>query len=84
MNKITVMIGLLIGVGGIIFSLLPPDMHMAIFGGNADIENMDMDEGMNAMQNENMSHDHGKFVTYGMVAAVIGFALAFAGWKIFD
>jgi hypothetical protein len=33
---------------------------------------------------EDMQHDHGKFVTYGLVIAVIGFALAFAGWKIFS
>jgi len=47
---------------------------------------MDMDEGMdNSMQKGEMAHhDHGKYVTIGMLAAVIGFALAFAGWKIFD
>jgi hypothetical protein len=29
-------------------------------------------------------HNHGVFVTWGLVVAIIGLGLALAGWKIFD
>ena len=74
MNKILVVIGLLLGVGGLIFSLLPADIHMSIFSGN----DMGMDGSMP------MNHNHGAHVTWGLVVAIIGFALAFAGWKILN
>jgi len=80
MNKILIVIGLLLGVGGLIFSLLPADVHMAIFGGNQ----MNMDNEMGMDNSMPMNHNHGVYVTWGLVIAVIGFALAFAGWKILD
>ena len=86
MKKYLVIIGLILGIGGTIFALLPAGVHMAVLGRDMDMKSMDMDEGMdNSMQKGEMAHhDHGKYVTIGMLAAVIGFALAFAGWKIFD
>ena len=74
MNKALIIIGLIIGIGGVIFSLLPADIHMSIFGGN----DMGMDSSMP------MNHNHGVYVTWVLVVAIIGFALAFAGWKIFN
>ncbi|MBT96742.1 hypothetical protein CMI49_01440 [Candidatus Pacearchaeota archaeon] len=74
MNKALIIIGLILGIGGVIFSLLPADIHMSIFGGD--------DRGMdNSMP---MNHNHGIYVTWGLVAAIIGFALTLAGWKIID
>ena len=79
MNKILVIIGLVVGIGGIIFSLLPPDMHMALFGGSDQ-----MDSEMGGMDNmDSGHHKHGAFVTYGLVVAVVGLGAAVAGWKIF-
>ena len=81
MKKILIIIGLILGTGGAIFALLPSEIHTAIFGG-------DMDSGMgmdNSMQKGEMApHNHGKYVTMGVLSAVTGFALAFAGWKILN
>lgn len=86
MKKTLVISGLIIGSFGIIFSLLPHDMHNAILGGisNAEHHNGIDDD---SIQNENMEHSHfshGMHVTIGVLSAVIGLGLAFAGWKIFD
>jgi hypothetical protein len=90
MNKILITFGLILGIGGIIFSLLPPDVHMALFWGQADSHN-GMEENM-GMHDESMEHDenmgqshhnHGVFVTWGLIVAIIGLGIAFAGWKIF-
>jgi len=81
MKKTLIIIGLILGICGAIFALLPSEIHTAIFGG-------DMDNGMgmdNSMQKGEMTpHNHGKYVTMGVLSAVIGFALAFAGWKILN
>jgi hypothetical protein len=85
MNKILTIIGLILGIGGAIFALLPSDVHMSLFGGDMDMKSMDMDKGMNKGDSmQNMNQNHGKYVTAGVLSAVIGFALVFVGWKIFD
>ncbi len=85
MNKILVMIGLIMGIGGAIFALLPSDVHMSLFGGDMDMKSMDVDKGMDEGDSmQNMNHNHGRYVTAGVLSTVIGFALAFSGWKIFD
>ena len=87
MNKILITFGLILGIGGIIFSLLPPDVHMALFSGsnNMEMEGMGMnDESMEHDENMGQSHhNHGVFVTWGLIVAIIGLGIAFAGWKIF-
>ena len=84
--KLLIILGFILGVGGIIFSLLPHDVHMSLFGGQQEMEMQDGQMGMEGEMDmdEPMSHNHGVFVTWGLVVAVIGLALAFAGWKIFD
>ena len=82
MNKILLAVGLIIGIGGIIFSLLPPDAHMSIFGGSSNTMmegNMEMDAG----NMQHGQHNHGIFVTYGLVVGIVGLGIAFAGWKLF-
>ena len=74
MNKILIIIGLILGIVGLIFSILPADVHMSMFGGG---NQMSMDDSMP------MDHNHGAYVTWGLTIAIIGFALAIAGWKIF-
>ena len=84
-KKYLIITGLILGIAGAIFALLPSDVHMSLFGGDMDMKSMDMDEGMNKGDSmQNMNHNHGKYVTAGVLSAVIGFALAFSGWKIFE
>ena len=78
MNKTLVIIGLVLAIGGVIFSLLPHDVHGMVVGSGDHMEGeIGMDEGMD-------HSSHGRFVTWGLVVAVIGIATAVAGWKIFD
>ena len=98
MNKILIIGGLILGLGGIMFALLPANIHMAIFGGESmdDMNDMDMQDNMDThdsmeessehiqLQDHAGSHNHGAFVTYGLVVGVVGFALTIAGWKIFN
>jgi|TARA_B100001971_G_C17861529_1_gene368587 cytochrome b561 len=79
--KLLIIIGIILALSGVIFSLLSGDVHMSLFGEGMEMQEEHM-EG-EAME-EPMNHDHGKFVTWGLIVAVIGLALAFAGWKIFD
>lgn len=74
MKKTLVIVGLVIGIFGIVFSLLPHDVHNAVLGGISGEED-----------HHGRSHGtHGTHITIGVLAAVVGFGLAFAGWKIFD
>tara|TARA_Y100000310_G_C20279751_1_gene622031 strand:+ start:61 stop:330 length:270 start_codon:yes stop_codon:yes gene_type:complete len=89
MKKILITIGLILGIGGIIFSLLPGDVHMAMFGGSDSDMGMEGGSGgMESMEGDDHTdeghHNHGAFVTNGLIVAVIGLGLAFAGWKLFD
>jgi hypothetical protein len=84
--KLLIVLGVILALGGVIFSLLPGEVHMSLFGGQQDMH-MEEEEHMEgeSMEKDHMeSHNHGAFVTWGLVVAVIGLALAFAGWKIFD
>ncbi|MAH33539.1 hypothetical protein CL615_04045 [archaeon] len=86
MDKILIIIGLILGIGGIIFSILPPSAHTALLGQGQNMEaNMDMENSMSDMGNEEEHghHNHGVFMTYGLIVAIIGLAFIFAGWKIF-
>jgi len=71
MNKNLVIVGLIVAVVGIIFAFLPAEVHMSLFGSG---------ESMGEMGH----HNHGAFMSYGLIASVIGLAIAFTGWKIWD
>ena len=67
MGKNLIVLGLVIGILGLVFSLLPHYVHMQLLGSGS------MEGG----------HSHTDYATWGLIVAVIGFALALAGWKIF-
>ncbi|MDP7116576.1 MAG: hypothetical protein QF915_05945 [Candidatus Woesearchaeota archaeon] len=85
MNKVLIIIGLILGIGGIVFSLLPPNAHMSMFGGDHEMQGMGENQaGEEGKEMNQGHHNHGIFVTYGLIAAVIGLGLAFAGWRIVE
>ncbi len=93
MKKILVIIGLIFGIGGIIFSLLPHKMHMDMFGGGYTgmavmDEEQDMNENMNEDSGEHtemvMDHHPQIYVMWGLIVSIIGLGVAFTGWKILD
>ncbi len=89
MNKILIIIGLILAVGGGIFALLPADVHMSMFGSDMAMDDH-MDSAMDSMDkkmednNMAMDHDHGSYVTWSIIVALIGLAMAYSGWKIIE
>tara|TARA_Y100000034_G_C6782957_1_gene350094 strand:+ start:386 stop:616 length:231 start_codon:yes stop_codon:yes gene_type:complete len=74
MNKTLIIIGLVLGIGGLIFSLLPHKIHMDMFGG-----------GMVEMDGEMvMDHHPQNYVMWGLIVTVVGFILALVGWKFLN
>ncbi len=67
-NQNLMKIGLIFGVLGIVFALLPHQVHMGLLG----------HEGMN------MHSNHGMYATWGWIIGIIGLAVAFTGWKLWD
>ena len=87
MNKPLVAIGLLFGIGGLLFSILPADVHMTLFSGhsqNMPTGNMMAENSMHQDEAMPQHHNHGASVTWGILVAIIGFGISFAGWKLID
>ena len=89
MKKILVTIGLILGIGGILFSLLPHKLHMDMFGGGMiEASEMDehMDDNMNGKSGDHtemvMDHHPQIYIMWGLIVSAIGFGLAFTGWKL--
>ena len=74
MNKILLIVGLVIAIGGVIFSVLPHDVHNVMLGTGKVV----MDG-----HTDHTHSNHGVFVTAGLSSAVIGLGMVFAGWKLF-
>ncbi len=76
MNKTLIVVGIVLGISGIVFTFLPHEAHNAVIGLFA--HDAHENDGHQLMEHGT----HQQHANTGWTVALAGFALAIVGWKI--